>query len=909
RGTAFNITITGSSQTAVLGARGLILRESPVQNRSVIKVARSEILEPAARPPPSAQPVIQKLDEIAAQTRANISVLKTSSSSSNAGGASRANAAAQAAGLEGEKTCELIITGPGDTVDVARLRLLVMLDELSGLHAEQVDIDFKLHAIVAGRRRRAVQEIQESTATNIYFPPLPLHAGAPSVQQPGSLGSNPGTPAMLGYNPNTIWITGEFFNVGRARDALYQLAGHKTKTIISRDMVILSRKLDWMLTHRLDDIKSIERDNGTYITFPPIGSGTSLCTIYGDARMTIERTVRAVMLLASQFYIASIYLLPLQYNMLVPSANGLNPAAMGGVLRAVCSRSGAEMVCKAGMFEVSGLESEVRAAVAMILELDLIKNFQTEIRFQLELATEHRDFISGKKNGKLNKIMTNTSVKIKFESLNDHNFLIDVTGSSALNVLRGLTLLQDELPAELAFHVPEAYHKRIIGVAGRSIQRIMKKYGVYVKFNSAEEMRQLALDDEENVLARTPAKNALNLENLRSSIMELVPAKDKDFIVDTVPVPRRYHRALFGDKAVFLRDIESKTNCKITFPGDGLDIVSIFGPESQVHHAGAMLLDHVPFEAELTLPSHPELPRICSSQEFLQFTEHVQRDIQVSIIHSPDNALGYPFVFKFICQRSNCDYLSPARELFDTFLSNHGALHSFPSSRNGQVFGNGHIHRRVDSFTDAFPHFNSRLLPTPLVLSSISAARTRCSRSFLLPIYNSESDGLNRRIRMASSTPDVKSLFNSPANRYRAPEQRVFDGPLNEYRNGNNDYSLNDHWMAATPTNSHVAGFHGYAPPRALAHADDAYKRGSDSAIEAKLREKLAASQRQHNASARAQSLDLTSLGMTSRGISSTPGLGESTIDEAGGEVDGEEESSEPLSAMMPTFPSLSDVP
>lgn len=169
----------------------------------------------------------------------------------------------------------------------------------------------------------------------------------------------------------------------------------------------------------------------------------------------------------------------------------------------------------------------------------LLQSFQTEIRFQLELANEHREFISGKKNGKLNKIMTNTSVKIKFESLNEHNFLIDVSGSSALNVLRGLTLLQDELPAELAFHVPEAYHKRIIGVAGRSIQRIMKKYGVYVKFNSAEEMRALALDDEENVLARTPAKNALNLDQLRASIMELVPAKDKDFIVDTVCVDCR----------------------------------------------------------------------------------------------------------------------------------------------------------------------------------------------------------------------------------------------------------------------------------------------------------------------------------------------------------------------------------
>lgn len=194
RGTAFNVTITGSSQANVMAARGLILRDSPVQNRSVIRVARSEILEPAPRAPlqtqssasnngsgngesggsgsgtssipmPSSagtagggtggalkQPVIQRLDEIAAQTRANISVLKTSSSSSSSasawpsggtsftswpsfgggGGGSfgGANAAAHAAGLEGEKTCELIITGPGDTVDVARLRLLVMLDEL-----------------------------------------------------------------------------------------------------------------------------------------------------------------------------------------------------------------------------------------------------------------------------------------------------------------------------------------------------------------------------------------------------------------------------------------------------------------------------------------------------------------------------------------------------------------------------------------------------------------------------------------------------------------------------------------------------------------------------------------------------------------------------------------------------------
>lgn len=33
-------------------------------------------------------------------------------------------------GLETERVCELVITGHGDSVDLARVRLLVMLDEL-----------------------------------------------------------------------------------------------------------------------------------------------------------------------------------------------------------------------------------------------------------------------------------------------------------------------------------------------------------------------------------------------------------------------------------------------------------------------------------------------------------------------------------------------------------------------------------------------------------------------------------------------------------------------------------------------------------------------------------------------------------------------------------------------------------
>jgi len=86
------------------------------------------------------------------------------------------------------------------------------------------EIDQKLHAIIAGRKRHVLQSIQEETATNIYLP-SPLQGLVtpdivPSVTAPSG--------TRQGHN--IIWITGEFFGVQRARDMLYQLSTNKVCT-------------------------------------------------------------------------------------------------------------------------------------------------------------------------------------------------------------------------------------------------------------------------------------------------------------------------------------------------------------------------------------------------------------------------------------------------------------------------------------------------------------------------------------------------------------------------------------------------------------------------------------------------------------------------------------------------------
>lgn len=151
--------------------------------------------------------------------------------------------------------------------------------------------------------------------------------------------------------------------------------------------------MDWMVTERGEDLKALMHDNATFIQFPPIGSSTSLITVIGDNRVNVQRTIRSIMQLvclstctlpcasdllnsfviqACQFYVASLWLLPAQFNVLMPSTS-LNPSQVSAILKQVSYASGAEIVFKGMCFEMHGLEHEVRAAVSMLLDLDIVK--------------------------------------------------------------------------------------------------------------------------------------------------------------------------------------------------------------------------------------------------------------------------------------------------------------------------------------------------------------------------------------------------------------------------------------------------------------------------------------------------------------------------------------------------------
>ena len=126
-----------------------------------------------------------------------------------------------------------------------------------------------------------------------------------------------------------------------------------------------------------------------------------------------------------------------------------------------------------------------------------------------------------------------------------------------------------------------------------------------------------------------------------------------------------------------------------------------------------MIQDHVPFEADMAVPPSADLPRICASDGFSKLAERVKRELQVSIVPNIKSTIANgssgsetptEFSFKFRCQRSNSDFLITAREMLEQFLISNNVL-VYPSPT-------AHAHKRGDSFAEAFPHFDSKVLST-----------------------------------------------------------------------------------------------------------------------------------------------------------------------------------------------------
>lgn len=155
--------------------------------------------------------------------------------------------------------------------------------------------------------------------------------------------------------------------------------------------------------------------------------------------------------------------------------------------------------------------------------------------FYIELSNEFKEFIIGKKFGKINKIEKQCNMKCKISILinNEKNksnkefITLELKSDSFIEVINCLKLIQLELPYEKKLYIPEAFHKFIIGMNGENIQSIMRRYNCFIQFLNTFDITQnnYSFIRHCNVIIRCPIKNYDNVakvvKELHSLSMEI----------------------------------------------------------------------------------------------------------------------------------------------------------------------------------------------------------------------------------------------------------------------------------------------------------------------------------------------------------------------------------------------------
>ncbi|CAD25508.1 hypothetical protein [Encephalitozoon cuniculi GB-M1] len=142
------------------------------------------------------------------------------------------------------------------------------------------------------------------------------------------------------------------------------------------------------------------------------------------------------------------------------------------------------------------------------------------VEAEMDIEAETVEFLCGKKNGKITRIMRDVCCGIVIHKKQGSPRIHMVINGCSGAFQKAMQMIEDEFPEELTFYIDEKHHKRIIGYGGKNIQKIMKKHGVYIKFMNERERRRSAYRD--NVVIKTPRKNVGNLISMKNDVMELI---------------------------------------------------------------------------------------------------------------------------------------------------------------------------------------------------------------------------------------------------------------------------------------------------------------------------------------------------------------------------------------------------
>ncbi|KAM0673193.1 hypothetical protein GVAV_003358 [Gurleya vavrai] len=264
-------------------------------------------------------------------------------------------------------------------------------------------------------------------------------------------------------------------------------------TILKENAVFDSVKFSYALFYNRIEIENILCGNECYLTYEITMEDKINVTFIGFCSFKIKKCVKDIRLLLQQ-------ILKLSYWHFLYK-NG-----------SICAFTLENLSNNIKSFLTIGMYDEIK---------QMLENDTNKYCVEMEIDSELEDFICGKKNGKINKICKDFDCEVQVENKIENReklIVVQMTGPGQ-KLYETLVMLENEYPAEISFFLHEKHHRRIIGFGGKNIQRIMKKYGVYIKFMGEEEKNFNGLNG--NVIVKTPKRNFENLEKMKEEVLTL----------------------------------------------------------------------------------------------------------------------------------------------------------------------------------------------------------------------------------------------------------------------------------------------------------------------------------------------------------------------------------------------------
>lgn len=559
---------------------------------------------------------------------------------------------------------EIHVLGHRDQVKDSENKIRLKMDNLNPfIYCDYIELDnLSILPLIAGPKLANLKRIIGESQCTIYLPNL-----LPELYY------EEGRASATRDEKSRIYITGIRALVLQAKHSISQILEKVSKCPFIKQMAVLPMKNEMLILRRSKlnimnfpkDIKSkddqnvinhtstfksskiqdLMYDTGCYIGIPPLGcdqttGNCDVLTFQGNSIEDVENAMSLFDELLSDLYIVKAEFTrsnfgPLNVNKFLNFCDTL-------ASNSDCSVSGWKYGTKFVIQALGGPDS-TRSATSYLSQFESYLGETIDrvtIHYQLELPNQEREFISGKKNGKLVKISNSASVSVQLLPFTDHNFIVELSGNSIQDSALGMNLLEKELPKSITFNIPESFHRQIIGVGGQTVQRIMRKFNVFIKFSNSFEAGDKPLDRQHsgqtanfgqgfvrknNVIIKCPAKNMSQIPLAKLELEKLVDRVINDSytfsVLSFTPAQwRLLTSANFNE--IFTKgrkkptnaitEIEKHTNTYIKFPGPDMKYngepvtVTIYGSDGNYRYAKNELKKYIPYCYRFTLTKSPK---------------------------------------------------------------------------------------------------------------------------------------------------------------------------------------------------------------------------------------------------------------------------------------------------------------